>query len=737
MGVKFINRYENWIALVVGLLLVLAVYTEVFLAPNSYLFSGMGDGIKNYFSVLFNLKHESNIWYTRSMNYPYGELLLFTDGQPLLALSFRLLVAVFPFLSDHGVGYMNLWMLASLVFGYFFSFKVLRQLGLPFVASLLFGIGIFSLQPQIFRLAGHYGLSYACVIPMAIYLLLSIKARWSVFKYVILLLSAFLTFFLHPYLGLIFSVCILFFAFVSLITGYLSKRVTLSLLVGTVAMVFSYLLIVNLTDNHSGRTPSPFGFFYYRAQLKTLLVPHHPPLKPLIQQVAKIGGQQWEGWAYFGLVGVLGILLLFWRWIRRFRTSLRRTRTAQHSLLMLGLLSALFAMAIPFTLGLEFLIEYIGPLKQFRSLGRFAWISFYAFNFVVAWKLYAFYRFNRKKHKGVLASLFIVVPLLLMLWESWPYHQDMRYTITQSRNSFLEEGPNFSAQDYSAVMGIPTQIHGSENFNIPGDPGTNAQVFLTSYKTGLSVFGGSSGRSSIHEARKQLQALGPDFYPKEIKNDLPAGKILLVKNKDWPMNAYERNIWSKAQYLFRNEGFWDYASISVSDLLAFDPWKIEEASGRSSLVDLRTFDQDSSAVIMTGEGAKSGTKNKYLQIANYGPEIKPGKYVLTSWVYTKGFSMPQMSVFIEARYKDEDQLIRLSEVNPGHSPVILGDWSMIEMHFHVEKELELMNLVAKGGRFTKQPFYFDNLMLRPEGEEVIVRLDEDHFIANGYIIPVN
>ena len=41
----------------------------------------------------------------------------------------------------------------------------------------------------------------------------------------------------------------------------------------------------------------------------------------------------------------------------------------------------LLSMCLPFQLGMEFLVDWLPFLKQFRSLGRFAWVFYYVFIF--------------------------------------------------------------------------------------------------------------------------------------------------------------------------------------------------------------------------------------------------------------------------------------------------------------------------------------------------------------------
>lgn len=722
------------LSVAIALLFVAYFYSDALFSPNAFLFSAWGDGIKNYFSYLYHIQHDSSWWYTRSMNFPYGELLLYTDGQPVLAWSFRILTSVFPFLSDYALAYLNLWMLGSLALSYVLNFLVLKRLHLSYFAAYAFALGITFLQPQLFRFVGHFGLSYACLIPLAFYLLLGLDKHGKKSSLIALLIINFLSFFLHPYLGLIFSVCILLFSSNALIFGSIKKKYV-QLVLGTFAVIFLYLLITKLSDTHSGRTPDPFGFFHYRAQLKTLLLPHHPPLKPIIESYVKIGGQEWEAWAYFGLTTVIALLSLLVLWFVKIKRKIKRRANLQNRLAFTGIFAMLIALAVPFTLGLEFLVEYLGPLKQFRSLGRFAWIAFYAFNYLVAYKLYVLFRYHQPKKRGIFASLFIILPLVIMVWEGLPYHREVSAAIQSSPNYFLEKPAPIPFENFDAVMGIPLQVHGSENFDLPGESATNAKVFLTSYQSALPIYGGSWGRASVDEARKLVQSMGPDFYPKEVKPDIETYRFLVVKNKNTVLNPFEKVQWNKCSFLYEDDT-WEYASLNASELTAYKSFKPAfDDSLSAQVIDFKSFDNENSEQVMSGSGAKSGRKDQYLQISNY-TDLGPGNYVLSVWVYTKGFSMPQMNIFIEGRYVNETELLRFSSVSPGNSVVINGDWSMVQMPFALERPIELLNVVAKGGKYSKQNFYFDNLMLRREGQNAMIKLDEKEFVWNGFVLPI-
>ena len=67
-------------------LLVMYLYVpEIILHPNQYQAILSGDGLKNYYTFAYHIKHGSGIWFD-GLLFPYGEHSSFTDNQPGLAV---------------------------------------------------------------------------------------------------------------------------------------------------------------------------------------------------------------------------------------------------------------------------------------------------------------------------------------------------------------------------------------------------------------------------------------------------------------------------------------------------------------------------------------------------------------------------------------------------------------------------------------------------------------------------
>ena len=67
-----------------------------------------------------------------------------------------------------------------------------------------------------------------------------------------------------------------------------------------------------LTDKHTEKSENVYGVFTYCGEPDDVFLPHHPPLKPIVDQY--IGGeyeQTWEGWSYVGLSTIIVLLVAF------------------------------------------------------------------------------------------------------------------------------------------------------------------------------------------------------------------------------------------------------------------------------------------------------------------------------------------------------------------------------------------------------------------------------------------
>ncbi|MDQ2795527.1 MAG: hypothetical protein M3Y12_16180, partial [Bacteroidota bacterium] len=428
------SRIPTWL-LALGVMAALAgvlavLFGAVFWHPGRYLFSSVEDGIKNYYTALWYAQHDTG-WRFTGMNYPFGEHVVFTDDQPLLAFGLAWLhrhgVAL------NGVAVINSAMLLAQVLSGPPLLALLRRCRLPAWYAGLVTVLIVLLAPQLDRLLGHYALAYACVVPMLWYLAVrATESRRPLAWYAAYAAATLFFGGLHPYYLPISALLLLALGAVSwwqqpgrVVPGRASwaarLRYWLPLVLAVAVPIGIFQGALALTDPYAADRPAtPYGFFAYSSSVWSVFFPVEQPVRGWWQAIFHTPDPEWEGQAYVGFAGLLVTLATLWRlggYLRTRRWARLRWPALPPVLrtsLWAGFLILLFAMGWPFRWGLEGLIPYLGPIKQFRSIGRFAWIFYYFYSVYAAYALYQGFRWLRQRGRPQLAAGALAT--LLLLW---------------------------------------------------------------------------------------------------------------------------------------------------------------------------------------------------------------------------------------------------------------------------------------------------------------------------------
>ncbi|MCB0755526.1 MAG: hypothetical protein KDB98_08040, partial [Flavobacteriales bacterium] len=152
-------------------------FGEIILHPNEFLFGADGDGLKNYYSIAYQVIHGDGLWFN-GMLYPYGDHIIFADGQPLLTKVLGWFVDGDASNGGSVIGIMNLLMIFSLVVCAWCVHRLLvwNLVGPWF--SVPFALCIAFLSPQVLRFPGHYALGYTFFVPLG-WLLIAAFTRYK------------------------------------------------------------------------------------------------------------------------------------------------------------------------------------------------------------------------------------------------------------------------------------------------------------------------------------------------------------------------------------------------------------------------------------------------------------------------------------------------------------------------------------------------------------------------------
>ncbi len=444
------------------IILQLCTYGILFIAlggfifeANSRLFNPGGDGIKNYFTFAYQLKHGKGWWFD-GMTYPYGEHLLFTD-------SFAAYAWLLNFIDDHlvtlhpySVGIINLTVLLTFGLCSWFLYKILRYYGLANWYAVPAALCICFLSPQVIRLEFHYSLAFAFYVPMLWYFILKIlkkteqptkkslpfnggkdktllrksggfkptafakqgRSRFfssSLFWTLIIIIAICFFGLIHPYYLPLGSFFVLAFATIYTLQNIRRlgayARPLLFLFVAALLPIVLLGIFTAVTDPVADRHIAPYGLWVYVSKFEAIFFSNIKPVRTW-WDFAKLPSTDMEGVSYVGFWGLLILILtgfrLIWRlWKKRFNKALHLTADPTlNSFLWASVLLLILSFALPF-LWFGFLLDWVPKLRQFRSLGRFAWAFYYVYSVYMAYYFYLMIKwlFQKANRKGVASKL--------------------------------------------------------------------------------------------------------------------------------------------------------------------------------------------------------------------------------------------------------------------------------------------------------------------------------------------
>lgn len=532
-------------SLIIGLLGM--YYGEIILHPNSYLFSSEGDGIKNYFTFAGSV-NSNHFWQFQQMNYPYGESVWYTDSIPLLTLFLKLIKWFIPEVIHYSVGILNFLLLANIWLTAYLFFRLLRKLKVFPLLAILGAVSIAWMSPQLPRLGGHYALGFSFFFPAMMLILRQHtfieNSFWKRHPLFLLILCAFLT---HAYLGMMLVLLAVSFGLAS----YLGDRMVhkevnknhFTLVTWSVLAFLTFFVLVKSTDGHQHRTTNPWGIYEHYAHWTDWLLPPHSSWSQRWIEHFELPQQNWESSNYFGGV-LIGIALLLFlatmlKWIRIPKLKAFSLESRWILLLCMAALPImLLALFIPFRWHLEIIVEQFSWIKQFRAIGRFAWVGYYIFTVAIIYALNRVIIRRHIRHFHWALSFFAVAILLGNIWEGHHNHKALSKEIRISSNLFHQSEfqksygidlTTIQTNRYQAIWPLPYYHIGSENFSCaPISKEVIPFSMLLSYHTGLPLMANYSTRTSISESKSLMQFMGDPNFEKPIFNDLIFDRKILL-----------------------------------------------------------------------------------------------------------------------------------------------------------------------------------------------------------------
>ncbi len=562
------NNFKKGIllTLVLSVAVLFLFFGPLLKNPNHVFFSPSGDGLKSYAGAIYHLEHDSTLYRANIMNYPYGEMVFFTDCQPMIVNSVKML-------GNHGidfrndiVGIINLFMLFSIVLAAVFLCLIFLDLQVSWVFAAIASVGIAMLSPQIGRLGGHFALSHLMWLPMLIWLLMRFDRNKSFGISAAIGLLTFLAAGMHMYFFALFGFLFLFywtFALTSSQFRFRDYRWAVHLFIQFILPLILVQLIMGANDGITDRTTHPWGFTTYKANPASVLLPLHKPYATFLMKIEAFHHYDWEAFSYIGLVALIGFIAGTVKLVRRVKQKQAWWEVSDNRLITIffwaSLASLLLSFGVPFTLGLMFLLDYLGPIQQLRALARFAWLFYYLINILV------FYGIFKLMKRGIFMKILAVSALAFLLYDGYlnvslyaPRLNNRVEELDDSDNVSPENAwvSSFSKNQYQAILPLPYFHVGSENVWLEPKCDILRQSFIVSLKSGLPSMGVMLSRTSLSQTYKSLALVCQPVSPYPILNDLPNKKpLLLMVDHCKDLSAPERNLVGHALLVWQGPKF--------------------------------------------------------------------------------------------------------------------------------------------------------------------------------------
>jgi hypothetical protein len=531
----FKDRYI-WLCFALTLLVASFFLGDILRAPNEFHFSKGGDGLQTYYQSIYHLKYDSSAFHQQGLNYPYGESIFFTGGQPFTSNVIRMLIPAVD-LSDHMVGITNGMMLVSIFLCAIFLYLIFKELDVTRIFAVLFAVGLTFITQQWDRFGGHFPLAYLYAVPGMIYFLIRFYQRpaWK-WSFILCLYMLFLIF-AHIYYLVFFAVIAFGFwlAFVAL-NKKRNMSVVQSVLHVGLQLIVPFLILqafISFSSDVLDRPKIPWGFMVYRSGIGSYLFPYGQWYQHWFDGLRPRFDMEWEGLSYIGGVAILLLVLNFFSSTILFKRVYGQiVRWQNKTFIALAIASVLciaVSFAFPFNYDLDRLLHRMGSIQQFRGIGRFAFVAFYLINVLLIalfWKLPFF-------HKNVKYA-FSVLLLLLMGSEAKMRTGYMSNSIRNERGNVLRPGEiegleAIAFNEFQAMIPFPFFHVGSENIGMVCAGEFMGHVYDISVKTGLPTFAASMSRTSLDQTFNNM-ALAKEYLEvpgviDDLKSELP---ILLI-----------------------------------------------------------------------------------------------------------------------------------------------------------------------------------------------------------------
>ncbi|UOR04740.1 hypothetical protein MUN82_17545 [Hymenobacter aerilatus] len=413
----------------------------------------------------------------------------------------------------------------------------------------------------------------------------------------------------------------------------------------------------------------------------------------------------------------------------------------------------LLSFGLPFILpGFRWLVDYSGPFKQFRSLGRFVWPFYYVFTTYTAYYIYQLYS-RQKQRQPLLATAWLAALLLVWAGEAWININTKAESVAQGSGAFTFLDPSTSItqglswahrqpSDFQAILPLPYFNMGSDKIDLSGSPTSIFQADKISYATGLPQLSSYVSRASVGQVLEHTQLFSSPLIPKALLKKFPSQKPILLVVTATDLPPAQRRLLNVATPLVNvKEGMLFELPLEVLGATTYEqeyqkalklwptlrtrPDGLRTTTGRAVLY--QPFANGTSQQGRLAAGAFWEPLDKFSVLYD-GPFPSPtdtGRYEISVWVNGKmEYGLGNMQV---KQFGAANEVLDHQVADGRVCTEIDGDW--LRMAIPVQRQPGTQRLEVL---YQSRDLLADDLLIRPMDTDVYWRDPSGKLIMNGY-----
>ena len=647
----------------------------------------------------------------------------FTGNQVVLANTLKLLKDSGWDLSDYALGISNILILLSFVIAALFIHLIFKELGVEWWLATPATLLIILLCNQWERLGGHYNLAYAYVIPVILYLLLRFYRKPGyllsvIFGVLVVLFSA-----KQLYIAAFILILWVPFWIFSFFQNREKFGKPVFIITHMLIQFFIPFLLFNLfTGMHDpglDRTAFPWGFYPSRIRLEAVFLPEGLPHGRFLNIKGPIRSK-----AYVGLLGSIVALFILYSAVvklagrKGINALLVSENRAWTILFWAGVVSLLIALGIPFSPKWERLLNYTGPFRQLRAVGRFVFPFYYTMTIT---SFYYLWRWYRNSHLRIKPYLLVVV-MLFAGYESFinvykrpgihdhaiNWHSDLHNQVPEyewvKRHDFTR---------YQAIIPLPYFHVGSENYWLGDRSPVRTPAYAASIQTGLPLTAVMLSRTSINQTLMNLDLVYEPGHEYPVLEQLPDPRpFLLLRHKKGEISKHEQRLIGKGALIDESENLTIYS-------LEIDSIQSMITDRQKELNLLATQEQQPPGILFEGFASLEGGyfAGDLRKPATFfeGMVADTGRYTVSFWYEGTDRDLWPRTVFWTELFREDGSKYLYLYTDFFRKMVLRdGAWGLVEFPVHVKELNSTLKITMKNKYITRGDMVIDRVLIRPE-----------------------